>query len=165
MNTQNYYTSLLEALKIDMVERRTILQGENVGDEALLRNNKVIASHAKAIHDWSDPKLLKEQLASEVRLVIFGGGHIALDLYHLAIDLALQVTIVDDRPEFCNQERFPKGQCLCGPFEEVLSHNQSWIRPYFIIATRGHAYDRLCLEKTLRLPHAYIGMIGSKKKV
>ncbi len=165
MDSQHYYTHLLDALKIDTVERKTVLQEPYLGDEALLQNNKVIATHARGKHDWNDTSYLKERLASDVHLVIFGGGHIALDLYHLAIDLALQVTIVDDRLEFCNQERFPKATCLCAPFEEVLARPQSWIRPYFIITTRGHAYDKLCLEKTLRLPHAYIGMIGSKKKV
>ncbi|MBG0766104.1 MAG: XdhC family protein [Spirochaetaceae bacterium] len=165
MDSQQYYKQLLEALKIDTVERRTVLQGPYIGDEALLQHNTVIATHSRRNHDWNDPSYLTERLATDVHLVIFGGGHIALDLYHLAVDLALQVTIVDDRPDFCNQERFPKATCLCAPFEEVLGTQQSWIRPYFIITTRGHAYDRLCLKKTLRLPHAYIGMIGSKKKV
>lgn len=165
MDRQHYYTQLLSALKHDIVERRTIVQGPYTGDEAILQNNQVIASLGRVEHNWDDPSLLRERLSSDVHLVIFGGGHIALDLYHLAIDLALRVTIVDDRPEFCNQERFPLATCHCAPFEEVLERPQSWIRPYFIITTRGHTYDRLCLEKTLRLPHSYIGMIGSKKKV
>ena len=35
----------------------------------------------------------------------------------------------------------------------------------YVIVTRGHKDDRLCLEKTIRKPHLYLGMIGSKGKV
>lgn len=165
MQSKTYYTHLLQALKIGSVERKTLLEGPYLGDEALIQDGKVIAAYEKRDHDWIGGNFLSENLASDVHLVIFGGGHIALDLYHLAVVLALKVTIVDDRAEFCNPSRFPEATCLCAPFEEVLASHNSWIRPYFIITTRGHAYDKLCLERTLHLPHSYIGMIGSKKKV
>ena len=35
----------------------------------------------------------------------------------------------------------------------------------YVIVTRGHKDDRLCLEKVLWRPHLYLGMIGSKGKV
>lgn len=35
---------------------------------------------------------------------------------------------------------------------------------YFIIVTRGHRYDQLCLNQIAQKEHAYIGMIGSKKR-
>ncbi len=165
MDTKTYYKNLLNALKIQSVQRKTVTNGPYIGDEALLQDSKVVATYAQHEHDWASSDLLVENLASEVHLVLFGGGHIALDLYHLAMDLALKVTIIDDRSEYCNPQRFPQAQCICAPFEEVLDTPQAWIRPYFIIATRGHAFDKVCLEKTLGLPHSYIGMIGSKRKV
>jgi len=36
---------------------------------------------------------------------------------------------------------------------------------YLLIVTRGHEYDELLLERAVRTPAKYIGMIGSKRKV
>ena len=36
---------------------------------------------------------------------------------------------------------------------------------FFCILTRGHAWDRACLEQILRGRYAYVGMIGSRGKV
>ncbi|MEI3221041.1 MAG: XdhC family protein [Dorea sp.] len=36
---------------------------------------------------------------------------------------------------------------------------------YFVIVTRGHRYDQVCLEKITQKEHAYIGMIGSRRRV
>jgi xanthine dehydrogenase accessory factor len=34
-----------------------------------------------------------------------------------------------------------------------------------VIVTRGHQYDELCLKSVIRSSAAYIGMIGSRKRV
>lgn len=34
-----------------------------------------------------------------------------------------------------------------------------------MIITRGHRYDKVCLRKVINQPAAYIGMIGSRKRV
>ena len=166
MDKKHYYKTLKEALKQGAVERRTIVSGPNVGDEALFRDGSIVGTMTKRQQTWDvQEDVLVEHLSSEVELVIFGGGHIALELYHVALRLGLELTIIDERKEYCNPERFPGARCICAPFEEVLREEHDWIRPYFIIATRGHGYDQLCLEHTLRLNHSYIGMIGSKRKV
>jgi len=36
---------------------------------------------------------------------------------------------------------------------------------YAVIVTRGHKHDAIVLEEVLKVPHQYIRMIGSKKKV
>lgn len=36
---------------------------------------------------------------------------------------------------------------------------------YFVIVTRGHRHDQTCLERIVRKKHAYIGMIGSRRRV
>ena len=33
-----------------------------------------------------------------------------------------------------------------------------------MILTRGHRYDQICLEKIAAKEHAYIGMIGSRRR-
>ena len=47
------------------------------------------------------------------RLIICGGGHVSLALAHMASILDFDITVIDDREEFANKERFPMaGQVL-----------------------------------------------------
>ena len=55
------------------------------------------------------------------RLILCGGGHVSLELAHIAARLEFEVIILDDRAEFANKERFPMAnQVLCMPFLEAL---------------------------------------------
>ena len=161
----SYQTLLLQALRKGDVTRKTLVSGPGVGCEELYQGGRLIAWRYGSDPDWKTGEVLTEQVQTDVELVICGGGHIALELATYARRLGYYTTIIDDREEFCNRKRFPSETCLCAPFEEVLENEQTWIRPYFVIATRGHKSDQVCLERILSLPHRYIGMIGSKTKV
>ena len=54
---------------------------------------------------------------------------------------------------------------VCEDFSEALSKIPEDANNYFVIVTRGHKYDKLCLRQILEKSHAYIGMIGSKSRV
>ena len=100
------------------------------------------------------------------RLILCGGGHVSLEVAHIAQRLEFEVIVLDDRPEFANEERFPMAsRVLCMPFAQALEELGSRESDYFVILTRGHAYDRDCLAQVLRGRRAYVGMIGSKTKV
>lgn len=100
------------------------------------------------------------------RLIICGGGHVSLALAHIASILEFDITVVDDREEFANPERFPMvGQTLCMPFSRALETLGSRPDDYYVIVTRGHAFDRDCLAQVLRGQYAYAGMIGSRLKI
>lgn len=100
------------------------------------------------------------------RLILLGGGHISCELCRLASWLDFEVTVVDDRPEFASEERFPQAsRVICGEFEQAIEMLR--ITPYDFVAimTRGHAGDEVCLRNILKgaMP-AYLGMVGSKRK-
>ena len=100
------------------------------------------------------------------RLILCGGGHVSLEVAHIARRLEFELVIIDDRPEFASRERFPMaGQVVCAPFPEALDALGSRESDYYVILTRGHAHDRDCLEHVLRGKYAYAGMIGSRTKV
>ena len=53
----------------------------------------------------------------ENRLILLGGGHIAVPLCAMASMLDFAVTVVDDRISFANSERFPQAaQVICNSF-------------------------------------------------
>ena len=100
------------------------------------------------------------------RLILCGGGHVSLELAHIAARLEFDLTVIDDRAEFANVARFPMAaQVICAPFLEALEALGSQTDDYYAILTRGHAFDRECLEHVLRGKYAYVGMIGSRTKV
>ena len=101
-------------------------------------------------------------------LVVVGAGHIALPMAHIGALLGFRVTVLDDRPDFATRERFPTAHRVVradfsDPFADIALHERSHI----LLVTRGHKYDYECLIRALRAdpPPAYIGMIGSRRRV
>jgi len=98
-------------------------------------------------------------------LVICGSGHIAHALAKLAPDLDFEVTVLDDREQFLNAERFPGARRLVGEFEQLLSEYQAPANAFVAIVTRGHRHDQDCLEWALGQQARYVGLVGSRAKI
>jgi xanthine dehydrogenase accessory factor len=80
--------------------------------------------------------------------------------------VGFRVIIIDDRGDFSNRERFPEAdEIVVDDFEFVSQHIPRESETYAVIVTRGHKHDAIVLEEVLKVPHRYIGMIGSKRKV
>lgn len=100
------------------------------------------------------------------RLLIVGAGHVGKAVAHLAADLDFEVWVVDDRSEYVSQERFPRAQRrITGRFEEVLPEIEITPDTYCLIVTRGHNHDERALYHLAGRGAAYVGMIGSKRKI
>lgn len=101
------------------------------------------------------------------RLLLLGGGHVSHALARLAVTLDFAVTVVDDRPDFANRERFPEADhILCDGFEHAIHTLASRRSDYVCVLTRGHRWDAQCLRTLLTgTEPAYLGMIGSKRRV
>lgn len=113
-----------------------------------------------------EARLLVEPYMPPLELLVLGGGHIARPLAMLGNMLGYEVTVVDDRPEFAARERFPEAtRVICGDFVPVLRDLDIGNWTSVVIVTRGHRHDYRCLVEVLGSRAAYIGMIGSKRKV
>jgi len=99
-----------------------------------------------------------------MRLILCGGGHVSRALAQLGVLLEFQVHVIDDRPEFAGQDRFPGCQVHCGPFEAELDALGARDDDFFCVLTRGHAFDQVCVERLLPGSFAYLGMMGSRQK-
>lgn len=99
-------------------------------------------------------------------LVIVGAGHVGDKLSKVAHILGYHITIIDDRAEFANKERFPEADVLkVGDIGESLENYPVSANTNIVIITHGHKYDQIALEKIISSPARYIGMIGSKNKI
>ena len=99
-------------------------------------------------------------------LLIAGAGHIAAPLAAIAHIMKFSVSVTDDRASFASRERFPTArQLLVGDIESTLKNYPITPRTHIVLVTRAHAHDVQGLRAILDSPAAYIGMIGSKRRV
>jgi len=99
-------------------------------------------------------------------LLICGAGHIAAPLAEIGKLSGFSVVVLDDRPSFANAERFPGAdRIVVGGIEESLRELPLRSDTYVVLVTRGHSYDVEGLRVAVHAPVAYLGMIGSKRRV
>lgn len=99
------------------------------------------------------------------KLIIAGGGHIALNLEKLGNMLGFSVAIFDDREEFCNRERFPYAdELIVGDIALKLKEYPIDKNCFVVIVTHGHKDDQDALREVINKDAQYVGMIGSSKK-
>jgi len=111
-------------------------------------------------------RLFVEPVQPDNVLYLFGAGHISTCLAPLAKMIGFTVVVIDDREEFCNSERFPLAdELLVVPFNEVFERIVVSAASYLVILTRGHIFDHTVLQSALWYSSAYIGMIGSRRKI
>jgi xanthine dehydrogenase accessory factor len=97
---------------------------------------------------------------------IFGAGHISKSLAKVAGLAGFRTTVIDDREQFANRERFPDAdEVIAGEYEDVFPKLEINETSYLIIVTRGHRDDMRVLEWGVTTPARYVAMIGSKRKV
>ena len=107
-----------------------------------------------------------EVVAPAPQLVIAGAGHIAQPLCRMAKELDFEVVVIDDRASFANRARFPQAdEILVGPFAEVLTARPPGPATHLALVTRGHQQDEAVLKAVIGSGAAYIGMIGSRRRV
>jgi xanthine dehydrogenase accessory factor len=111
-------------------------------------------------------RIFCEKIGGRKDLVICGAGHVSIPIIQLARQLGFYVTVIEDRPFFAdNARRAGADQVICDNFLHGMEQVEGSPDTYFVIVTRGHRYDQDCLRKALTKPNAYIGMMGSKKRV
>lgn len=114
-----------------------------------------------------DALVVIEPCRKPAKLYLFGAGHVAQPTAHLAALVGFRVTVLDDRSEFANVERFPEADAVrvLDDFEHGVDGLGIDTDAYAVIVTRGHLYDRAVLGQVLKTDAAYIGMIGSRRKI
>lgn len=119
-----------------------------------------------AIHGDSDDgkRYIVEDVGSAPRMYLFGAGHVSCEVARLAVGVGFNVTVIDDREDFCNSARFPDCDCVVIDSFEQMPDFPADGNSYVVIMTRGHAYDKDVLRWALGKRPYYLGMIGSKTK-
>lgn len=99
-------------------------------------------------------------------LIITGAGHVGQALAHIGHLLDFEVTVIDDRPEFANKDIVPEADhIIVEDIGKAIDEMPKTADTYFVIVTRGHSHDADALKACIGSDVAYIGMIGSGRKI
>ncbi|MFO0726978.1 MAG: xanthine dehydrogenase accessory protein XdhC [Myxococcota bacterium] len=147
--------------------------GGRLEHEAIATAQKVIAS--------GEPKLIELLLTQELgmccggqvsvfiepivarpTLIIFGAGHVGQALAALAQTAGFSVHVVDERPEQANPERFPAPIVLHDDLRDPAIPFSAGA--FVMVTTHDHGLDQQLVERALRAPHHWLGLIGSRRK-
>ncbi len=118
---------------------------------------------------WArETNLLFERLQPAPRLIICGAGHVGASLARLAAFTGYHTTLIDDRADFLNRERFPEKQIdllvadnWSSTLREAIGNGRG---VSVAVVTRGHNEDEQCMRVVVRAHPDYVGLIGSKRR-
>ena len=114
----------------------------------------------------TDAPAYRMELPVNQRAILFGGGHIAAALAPLLTTVGFRVTVFEDRPAYVTADRFPCAEKrILGDFRNIAADLEITKEDYIVIMTNGHVHDFEVQEQVLRGPYAYVGVIGSHKKI
>jgi xanthine/CO dehydrogenase XdhC/CoxF family maturation factor len=113
----------------------------------------------------AQPASFEIEIPPTPTLLIAGAGHVGRALARIAAQINFKVTVIDDRPDCLTPELFPGATRIVGDIETLLSNYNITPWTYIAIVTRGHRHDAQALAAVIQSPAAYVGLIGSKRKI
>lgn len=158
----------------------TVIKGPHTGEKAFFAEGDLLWQRTKNgffSEYWGAAENItasgRQELAGETvfcdclgdkkKLVICGAGHVGVALLRMALLLGFDTTVLEDRPFFADAARRAGAKrVICDSFEQGLDAVDGDEDTYFVVMSRGHRYDLVCLEKIVKKTYAYLGMMGSK---
>jgi xanthine/CO dehydrogenase XdhC/CoxF family maturation factor len=130
--------------------------------ETLARERSTLRSYRDA---RGEVEVFCEYLAPQRRLVIFGAGHDAQPLVHMAKLLDWHVTVVDGRAHFARAERFPEADAVL-QVDTGSPYALQALTDGALVAVMSHSYsqDRHWLGAVLQGTPVYIGQLGPRER-
>ncbi len=106
-----------------------------------------------------------EVMVKSPTLMLLGAGHVGQALAKLGNTLGYRIVVVDERPEYANKRLYPmaSGVHSAPDILDALAQARIDGDTHIVIATTDS--DLRCLRAVLKTDAAYIGMIGSGRKV
>lgn len=125
----------------------------------------IFVSESSQLKTYDDAEVFIELLKPTVSLFIFGAGADAIPLCDFAKNLGWSVEVLDHRPAFATEERFPQAD-----FVNVLPPDKFWgftpsVGNYFaVVMTHNYEKDKEIIWRLLNTNAKYIGALGPKRR-
>lgn len=117
------------------------------------------------MHCYGKCSIFIDPLPNNFKLYIFGAGHVGQALAKVAGNYGFRITLIDHREELIQQLEIVGVEKVYNEYVnaiEALTYDE---RTFIVVCTPSHSYDEEVSLACVQKPHAYLGMIGSKKKV
>lgn len=135
---------------------------EHVGEAYRNRESKTYTVSL----DGSTVEFYVDVFPPPLRLLIAGAGHVAKPVVQIGKMLGFMITVIDDRPEYATKENFPWAEeIVCKSFIDYFREVETDDNTFILLITRGHKYDVMILPELFNRSVAYIGMIGSRRRI
>ena len=175
---EHFYALVQKRSKEKEALLATVTEGSAAGEKVFVENGKIRSQtgtffteahmqqlHGKGLQNIEGQEVFVQPLGNQAKLVICGAGHVATALIRMAKLLDFEIVVLEDRPFFAEgARREGADQVFCGDYVDLLRQMPGSTDHYFVCMTRGHRFDQECLLEIFKMPHAYIGMMGSKKR-
>jgi xanthine dehydrogenase accessory factor len=148
----------------EVVDAAQALLAEGHGASARLLRYHL--THELAMCCGGEMEVFVEPLIPAPPLIVCGGGHVAHALVPLAKSVGFAPILVEEADEMATPARFPDATRIVDSFDP-----RDWKdlpiddKCYVVIVTRDHAQDQALLEHFLVRELAYLGLIGSRRKI
>ncbi len=110
--------------------------------------------------------LFYEPILPQRRLTIFGGGHVGRAIAHVAVIAGWQVSVVDHRKGVLDPTYFPADIDLLAMDYLVFVQGKNFdTNDWLVIVTPKHEFDEAVLQLLISKDYAYLGLMGSNRKV
>jgi xanthine dehydrogenase accessory factor len=106
-----------------------------------------------------------EPLMKKKKLYIFGSGHTGHALAKYAVNFEFDVYIIDDRKEYLDEINIEDVNKMNIEHNTALQSLPFDDDVFIVIVTYSHQIDRDILAYCIKKPFAYLGMIGSRRKI
>lgn len=150
--------------KIQIQQRKPLLKEYELTEEGVNATGMICGGNMTLFFDL---------LGTSTNVYIFGAGHISQQIVPLLTKLGFSCRVIDDRYDYL-RESFPNAessQLITGKLPQIIDTIEFIPRSYVIIMTYSHELDEKILKHLLTnkieeaKELAYMGMIGSKRKV
>lgn len=160
----------------------TFVEGPRTGDKVVLDSNgEVISGKAISSDMAADARTLMEHeqhrtmsyeedsvfietLAPPPDLLVFGAVHIGQALASFGSQMGYRVTVVDSRPAFATEERFPTAhRVLVGWSRDLMDQLTFDRRTWVVVLSHDPRHETPPLEAALKADTRYIGAMGSRR--
>lgn len=127
-----------------------------------LPNNKILEN---GIYDSENGKIFIERLAMSDRLIVCGAGTVGQEVIKLGKQLCLNVVVLEDRKEFADiAKKLGADRVICEDFNASFDSLAQRESDYYVVVTREHQFDKLCIRKILNRKNSYVGMMSSRNR-
>jgi xanthine dehydrogenase accessory factor len=124
-----------------------------------------LAEQKSCLVHLSEADVFIEFVAPPLSLVIFGAGHDAIPLAHIAAQLGWDITVADGRPAYARPERFPGAKRVVtmqgnDPIRDIDIDEHSAV----VLMTHNFTMDVRLLPLILDRGPRYLGLLGPRAR-